>query len=46
MIKEDGLLATAWLPYKFYYKNKFSHCGVNSIQLINTPKGWKIQYLV
>ncbi len=38
----DGTLATAWVPYHFYYKGNFSHCGTNSFQLINTGQGWKI----
>ena len=46
MIKIDGALASVWTPYSFYYNNKFSHCGVNSFQLIRTSAGWKIQYLI
>ena len=45
-IKIDGPLALVWTPYKFYYKGKFSHCGVNSFQLVEFSDGWKIQYLV
>ena len=41
----DGPLASVWTPYKFYYQNKFIHCGANSFQMIHTPAGWKIQYL-
>ena len=33
-IKIDGDLAIAWTPYKFYVGEKFSHCGVNSFQLV------------
>ena len=46
MVKIDGVLASVWTPYSFYYKGNFSHCGVNSFQLIKTDKGWKIQYLI
>ncbi len=46
IVKTDADLATAWTPYKFYYKNKFSHCGVNSFQLVRIGGIWKIQYLV
>lgn len=46
IIKIDGLLATVWTEYKFYYKNIFSHCGVNSFQLVRFNDGWKIQYLI
>lgn len=46
MIKVDGPLAIAWTPYKFYYEGKFSHCGVNSFQLVRLDGQWKIQYLI
>lgn len=45
-IKIDGPLASVWTPYKFYYAGKFSHCGVDSYQLIRLNGIWKIQYLV
>ncbi len=45
-IRIDGPLAIAWTPYKFYYDGKFSHCGVNSFQLVRMNGQWKIQYLI
>ncbi|MEJ7831247.1 MAG: hypothetical protein WKF91_23780, partial [Segetibacter sp.] len=33
-IKIDADLASVWTPYQFYYKGAFSHCGVNSFQLL------------
>lgn len=45
-IKIDGPLAIAWTPYNFYFNGKFSHCGVNSFQLVRFGSAWKIQYLV
>lgn len=45
-IKIDGPLAIAWTPYKFFYAGKFSHCGVNSFQLVRINGRWKIQYLI
>ncbi len=42
----DGPLASVWTPYKFYYAGQFSHCGVNSFQLVRIRGVWKIQYLV
>lgn len=45
-IQTDGPLAIAWTPYEFYYNGKFSHCGVNSFQLIRAYGVWKIQYLI
>jgi hypothetical protein len=45
-VKIDGPLAIAWTPYNFYYDGKFSHCGVNSFQLVRINGEWKIQYLI
>jgi hypothetical protein len=45
-VKIDGPLAIAWTSYKFYYEGKFSHCGVNSFQLVRLDGQWKIQYLI
>jgi hypothetical protein len=45
-IRIDGPLAIAWTPYKFYFEGKFSHCGVNSFQLVRMNAEWKIQYLI
>ena len=45
-VKVDGPLAIAWTPYRFFYKGKFSHCGVNSFQLVRLKGEWKIQYLI
>ena len=45
-VKIDGPLAIVWTPYKFYYKGQFSHCGVNSFQLVRINGSWRIQYLI
>jgi hypothetical protein len=45
-IRIDGPLAMVWTPYKFYYKGQFSHCGVNSFQLVRLNGEWKIQYII
>jgi hypothetical protein len=45
-IQVDGNMANAWTPYEFWYQEKFSHCGVNSFQLIKIDGEWKIIYLV
>jgi len=45
-IKIDGPLAIVWTPYQFYWKGQFSHCGVNSFQLVRINQHWKIQYLI
>jgi hypothetical protein len=45
-IRIDGPLASVWTPYKFYYAGNFSHCGVNSFQLVRINGRWKIQFLI
>jgi PBP1b-binding outer membrane lipoprotein LpoB len=45
-IKIDGPLAMVWAPYKFYFNGKFSHCGVDSFQLVRINGQWKIQFLI
>lgn len=45
-IKIDGTMASAWTPYQFYVNDKFSHCGVNSFQLVKMADGWKIVYII
>lgn len=45
-IKVDGNMANVWTPYEFWYNGNFSHCGVNSFQLLKEGDNWKIIYLV
>ena len=45
-IQVDGNMANAWTPYEFWYQEQFSHCGVNSFQLMKVKGEWKIIYLV
>lgn len=45
-VKADGSLAIVWAPYQFYFKGKFSHCGIDSFQLVRINGIWKIQYLI
>lgn len=45
-IKIDDNLASVFTPYEFYYKGNFSHCGVNSFQLVKQNNSWKIQYII
>ena len=45
-IQVDGAMANAWTPYEFWYKDAFSHCGVNSFQLFKEDADWKIIYLI
>lgn len=45
-VQIDADLASVWTSYKFYYNGNFSHCGVNSFQLVRMNGIWKIQYLI
>jgi hypothetical protein len=45
-VKVDGPLAMAWTPYNFYFNGQFSHCGVNSFQLVRFNGEWKVQYII
>ncbi|MFL5740756.1 MAG: nuclear transport factor 2 family protein [Flavisolibacter sp.] len=46
VVKIDADLAMVWAPYSFYLGARFSHCGVDSFQLVKENGNWKIQYLV
>ncbi len=46
VVRVDNSLAIVWAPYQFYYAGKFSHCGVDSFQLVRINGVWKIQYLI
>lgn len=41
-VRVDDGLATAWMAYRFYAGETFSHCGVNAMQLALTTSGWQI----
>jgi hypothetical protein len=40
--RADGDLATAWMEYRFYVGERFSHCGVNAFQLFRGAGGWTV----
>lgn len=45
-IQTDGPMAHAWTPYEFYVGTEFSHCGVNSFQMVKQDGSWKINYII
>lgn len=45
-IHVDDNLATAWMGYRFYRGEEFSHCGVNTMNLLKKSDGWKIVTIV
>lgn len=45
-IQVDRTMANAWVGYEFWLNGNFSHCGINSFQLVNFDGEWKIIYLI
>lgn len=45
-VHTDGNMAVVWTPYYFFYKKKFSHCGVNAFTLVRTGGQWRIRYII
>jgi len=41
-VRIRGTLATVWAEYDFHFGQTPSHCGVDSVQLLKTPAGWRI----
>lgn len=41
-VRVNGLIASVIAPYDFWIDGKFSHCGVDTFDLIKTEEGWKI----
>lgn len=46
VIQQDGPLASAWMHYRFYRGEEFSHCGVNAMMLVRQSEGWKITSII
>lgn len=46
VVKIDGPLAIAWMPYRFYFNGQFSHCGIDCFQMIRVDGKWKIHYII
>lgn len=45
-IQVDRTMANAWVGYEFWLNDNFSHCGINSFQLVDFDGEWKIIYLI
>lgn len=45
-IQVDRTMANAWVGYEFWLNGEFSHCGINSFQMVNFDGNWKIVYLI
>lgn len=45
-IQVNRTMANAWVGYEFWLNGNFSHCGINSFQLVNFDGKWKVIYLI
>lgn len=41
-VRIDGPLAVVTVDYSFYAGERFSHCGIDAIQMFRSADGWKI----
>ena len=41
-VKIHGPIANVWTPYDFWIDGKFSHCGIDSFELVKVDGQWKI----
>src|SRR5438270_367288 len=41
-VLEHESIAVVWAEYDFHLNGKFSHCGIDSFNLLKTAAGWKI----
>ena len=42
----SGRIALVWADYDFHLDGKFSHCGIDSVNLVKTAAGWKVAAIV
>ena len=45
-VRIEGAIATVWTPYDFYRDGVFSHCGIDSFQLVKQPEGWRVASVI
>jgi len=46
-VRIDGDLAQAWIPYSFYLRENFSHCGTNAFTLVkDRHERWQILSII
>jgi hypothetical protein len=46
VIHVDGALASIWVDYWFFAGDRFSHCGVDAVQLVRQSNQWRIFSIV
>jgi hypothetical protein len=45
-VKISGRLASLWAPYDFHRDGKRTHCGIDQVDLVKTPDGWRIATII
>lgn len=45
-LRISGRIASLWAPYDFHRDGKRTHCGIDHVDLVKTPEGWRIAALV
>jgi hypothetical protein len=45
-VRVSGPIATIWTQYDFHRGPEFSHCGIDSFQLVKTAAGWQVTGLI
>ena len=41
-VRVRGDIASVWTPYDFWIDGKFSHCGIDTFNLVRSDGAWKI----
>jgi hypothetical protein len=41
-VMEKGSIAVVWAPYDFHLNGKFSHCGIDTVNLLKVSGVWKV----
>ena len=44
-VRIDGAIASVWTGYTFHLGDRFSHCGIDSFELVRAASGWLIVHL-
>lgn len=45
-VRVSGTIATIWTQYDFHRNREFSHCGIDSFQLVRGKTGWQVSSLI
>lgn len=45
-VKVSEGIASIWTPYDFHLGTVWSHCGIDSFQLVKTAAGWQVTSII